>query len=521
MKQKNFPADSERQESPALAALDFVALLLIVVASILIIFLSDQRTLAGYGTETDFIASMVSEATRLENGTPLQSEFHPPGFIFVMAAVHKATGDWFVTGKIISAVSAMATLLFAWLQCRILVGRVFALGAVAGLISSFTFLKYSVQATSDVYTLSLFFLTYLVAVLATTRGSNVAWFLTGALVVLSLMTRTNGITLVLLLAIPLLVPYKGRRSLAVLSGLLGVASATIGFVLFAQITGSNLMPKGTSYNIAMTYFTDERVSWEGMTEARTRFNSLYDVLTYDPAALAKGYAKDLFDIAFREIPFLAGPMMALLFLPGIFFAAGDSHRRLLLVILAVTVAQLLLVNLKAYEARYHLYMTPWIGAGAVFMIARFSQEREWHRLYRIPVVLVLSGLVLLGLFKSVHEARRFVADGGNPEIAQALLETRNILGPNDVVVSRKMHLAYYTGSVSLYLPDVDGEAALRNVFEEVVREGKAQDIYIFIGDEERKHRPEIAALVSSGLTWLKPVAIGQRGWGLYRYVPSG
>lgn len=521
MKQRTLPADDARQDGPALAALDVLALLLILAASVLIFVLSGQRTLAGYGTETDFIGNMVAEATRLGNGIPLQSEFHPPGFILVMTAVHKATGDWFVTGKIISAVSAAATLLLAWALGRMLAGRAFALGAVVGLVSSATFLRYSLQATSDIYTLSLFFLTYLLAAIATRRGSNAAWFLTGALVVLSLMTRTNGVTLVLLLAVPLLLSYPGRRIPAVFSGLLGIACAALAFVAFARITGSNLMPKGTYYNIAMTYFTDERVSWEGMTEARARFHSLYDVLTYDPVRMAKGYSRDLFDIVFRKIPFLSGPILALLFLPGLLWAAAGRQRQMLLVILAVTVAQLLLVNLKAYEPRYHLYLTPWIGAGAVFLIAHFWQQRDWHRLYRVPVVVVLSALILMDLSRSALEARHFASDGGNPEIAQALAETRDILGAEDIVLSRKGHLAYYSGSMSLYLPDVDGEAALREVFEQVRAEGKARDIYIFIGDEDRKRRPQVADLVTGGLAWLTPVAIGKRGWGLYRYTPEG
>lgn len=506
---------------PSFGLLDLLSVCVILFAAVFLSWLASQRPLAGYGTETDFIGSMVSEAKRLLAGMPLESEFHPPGFIFTLAAVKSWVGDWFAAGKALSVVSAVATLVLAHLFFRIVAGTWAAFGAVLGLVSSATFLRFAVQATSDLFFLALYFLTYFLVAFAATRRSVSAWFLAGLCAVFTMMTRTNGVTLLVLLAIPLLMPGPGRWR-AVSGYLAGTVAAAAGFLLYAGLTGSNLMPGGTYYNIALTYFTAERVSWEGMIEAQARFSSLYDVLTYDPAALAKGYARDLADIALRKIPFIAGPALALFFLPGLVFAGAERRQSLLLLFLAATLAQVLLVNLKAYEPRYHLYFVPWVGAGAMILLSVFAAHRDWSRLYRSAVLGLSCAVIAVGVLLAVRDARTFASWGGNPEMARVLAEVGGLLGPGDLIMSRKTHLAFYTGAESVYLPIVTTEPELRAAVETAAVTWPADRVYLFIGEVERSTRPETAALIDSGLSWLDPVAKDPRaeGWTLYRYAPG-
>lgn len=506
---------------------DLVSAAVALVSIGLIVLLSGERTYFGYGTETDFVGSMIAEGQRLLSGEPLASEFHPPGYIMVATLAYLVSGEWFVAGKALSALSAALALLACHGLFRLIGGPVVALGAVIGLSSSATFLEFAMQATSDVYFLAIFYVTLMLAALAFVRRAPRLWLLVGALVVIVTMTRTNGITLLLLLGLPLIPGGGPGRLRALAFTAAGAGLAALAFLAFAQLSGSNLMPKGTFHNIAMTYFTDERISWEGMTEARSRFQSLRDVLTYDPAAMARGYASDLLDVTLRQIPQLGGPVLAMFFLPGLLIAIGDRQRPLLIFFLVLMIAQLLLVNLKAYEPRYHLYVTPWLGAGTVLLLSWLAARQDWPRWLRVPVVGLCCAAILVGLLYAWTDARRFAAQGGNPELARALPEIQPILTSDDVIMGRKSgHLAYYTDARPNWIPEVATEDDLRAALDAAAaKAGPGGRVFLFFGEIERRARRNVGPMLFDppGLPWLERVAgtpDPASGWALFRYLPE-
>lgn len=502
---------------------DALALLIIVLTVAYLTILAGERTLAGYGTETDFIGTMVDEAKRFLAGLPLESRFHPPFFALTLAAAYGIAGDWLIAGKAISVIAAAVTLLTNYFFFRVLFSGWIGIGAVLGLISGAIFLNFSIQATSDVFALALYSLTFLIAALAATRRSILLWFVVGLLIILTLMARTNGLTLVILVAIPLLQPGLRYKLAGPLAGVLGIGVAIAAFIAFAHVTGSSLTPEGTYHNLALTYFTDERIAWEGMIEARARFNSLTDVLLYDPAKMIKIMLRNLYDVSVHKLPFLAGPILALLFLPGLVIAAVERRNLIFLAFLAATVAQLLLVNLKAYEPRYHMYILPWIGAGSMMVVSWVLTRRDIPNLLRLSAAAVVFAPMLIGPLIASKDAARFASNGGNPEMAEVLAQVDGLIGPGDTVVGRKVHLSFYTGVEYIWLPELDSEAELNALFETLAEEGRAEgSLYLFLGAIERARRPDIVAMVGSGLKWLTPVVRGESdtsGWTLYRYTP--
>lgn len=502
---------------------DVLALLIIVLTVGYLTILAGERTLAGYGTETDFIATMVDEAKRFLAGLPLESKFHPPFFALTLATAYAIAGDWLIAGKAISVVAAAVTLLTNFFFFRVLFNGWIGIGAVLGLISGAIFLKFSIQATSDVFALALYSLTFLIAALAAKRQSILLWFVVGLLISLTLMARTNGVTLVFLVAIPLLQPGLRYKLLGPLAGALGIGVAIAAFIAFAHVTGSSLTPEGNYHNLALTYFTDERISWEGMIEARARFNSLTDVLLYDPARMIKIMLRDLYDLSVHKLPFLAGPILALLFLPGLVIAAVKRCNVIFLAFLAATVAQLLFVNLKAYEPRYHMYILPWIGAGSIMLVSWVLTLREIPNLLRWGAAAMVFTPMLIGPLIASKDAARFASNGGNPEMAEVLAQVDGLIGPGDTVIGRKVHLSFYTGAEYIWLPELDTEEELNALFETLAQEGRAEGLlYLFIGAIERAKRPDFVETVGAGLPFLTPVAHGANdlsGWNLYRYTP--
>lgn len=502
---------------------DIIAVLVIVLTIAFLTLLAIDRSLAGYGTETDFIGTMVGEAERALAGAPLESRFHPPFFALTLAAAYSIAGDWMIAGKAITLISAAVTLLSNYVLFRVLFNGWIGLGAVLGLTSGAIFLDFSTQATSDVFALALYSLTFLGAALAAAKRSLLLWFVVGLLIILTLMARTNGLTLVVLIAIPLLQSGMRYKLSGLFAGFLGIGAAILAFIGFANATGSSLMPEGTYHNLALTYFTDERIAWEGMIEARGRFNSLTEVLLYDPARMIKIMVRNLYDVSIHKLPFLAGPILALFFLPGLVIAAVERRNLVFIAFLVATVGQLLLVNLKAYEPRYHMYILPWIGAGSILFVDWILSRRDMPHFLRLVTAAIVFAPMLIGPLTASREATRFAAHDGNPELAAALPQVDALMGPGDAFVGRKLHLAFYTGAEHIWLPELASEDDLLMLFEELAKEERITGaLYLFVGQIERARRPDIVAMVAPGLDFLTPVASGDSNlaqWTMYRYTP--
>lgn len=502
------------------------AILAVFALTTLLATLGLWRDLPGYGTETDFLGGMMSEASRLLAGEPMRSEFHPPGFPMVLAAAQSLIGDWFVAGKAIAVVSAGVALLGSFWLFHGLAGRWAAWGAMGGLASSATFLQFSIQATSDVFFLAIFSLSGLAVLLAAHRRSLLLWFLAGLLVGFGLMTRTNGVTQFLLLAVPLLVPapaiYRLKAVAAAAAGLMLLAGS---FTVFAAMTGSNLIPAGTYHNLAMTYFSQEKISWEGMLEARARFSSLKEVLLYDPLMIIKTYASDLAVLLTSKAVGLSGPLLALLFLPGLIFFVADRFRGLLVAFLLAMIAQILLVNFKAFEPRYYMFMAPWLGASAGYLAWRFWQE-DWSRFVKGAAVAIVLASFALSTALAVTQTVRFARDA-NPELADALGSLQELVAAEDVIMSRKQHVGFLTGAAVAWLPVISTENELHQALAKAYGSDEGR-LFLFYGRIERRSRPEIEPLLGQDQRpdWLMEVATGTvKGtrWSLYEYrpLPSG
>lgn len=506
-------------------ALPLILVALIVVYAAALLAASGYRSYFGYGTETDFVGSMIAEAQRLLAGLPLESQFHPPGYTFVLAAAYSLTGDWFAAGKLISGVSGIVAILASYQLFRNLVGpeagNWTGLGAVVGLICSTTFLAFSAQATSDVYFLSVFLLAMLTALTAIQRGGNlIMWGLCGALVALATMTRTNGITLMLLLALPLLQPGPALTRLRGTGvAVLAAASVFLAFAMFASATGSSLFPEGTYKNLAASYFSAERVSWEGIVEADGRFDSLTSVLLHDPVAIIQQYIKDLAKLSVFGLAKVAGPILVLLALTGAVLLLMDRAGITVLLFAIVAAAQVGLVNFKAFEPRLFLFMLPWIGAAAAYALFRLHSARldpalRWAAL--AAAFALIAGSFALALGKAAS-----FATTDNQEIVSALPAVQGLVGPGDMIVARKPHMSFYSGANFAYLPQAADAAALKHQLANIAAKTSGS-VFVFWGRIEKDLRPEIAAMLAANATtpWLTPVAGNQKTneWTLFRFA---
>ncbi len=476
------------------------------------------RSYLGYDVETDFITLYIPEAQRVLDGAPLLSEYHPPLYPLALAGLRQLLDDWLLAGVTLSVVSGTAALIASWLLFYDLGGRAPAWGAVLTLLGSGVFIRFSASASTDVPFLALFMGGCVCAIGALRYGSPWLWRLCGLFAGLAIATRANGVAMALLILAPLVsqAPFRSRLggALHVVSGL-AVPIALL--AAYALATESNVWPTRNHLNLAMTYFASgDRTSAEAMAEIAGRFGGVTDVLLHDPVALARTYFHDLYRLLSDGLTQVVEPPLYFLFLPGLLFLIGRRLSAGLTVLLVVAAAQLLLVNFKAFQPRFYLFLVPLMGA-AIGELARRLLRADWPPV-RHRAVLALFGL-MLGTAAVLATTKAYRALHGEvDELAEVLPAVAMKIPPGSTVIARKPHLAFYTDSQWLYFPNLAGLGEL----DEFLRgQDAAQPAYLFYGGTERKYRPQYQLLQAAAAApeWLAVIAASTQpgSWVLYCY----
>lgn len=491
--------------------------LVVLLYAVFVLSLALTRDYLGYGTETDFVGAFVPEAQRVLSGEPTESSFHPPGYPILLALTYALVGDWMTSGLLISGLAGLAVVLTAYLFFHQLCGRAAAWGALLGLFGSIGFLGFSVQATTDVFFLALFSASCLLALRGSSTGSPLSWAMCGAIIGVAVMTRTNGLPLLLLLLLPFTSSFELRSKLRQIgAGALGLGAVALALAAYAAAVGSDLLPSRTYLSVAMTYFTEEPRAAEGMVEAEQRFTSTADVLTHDPVALVTGYIWNLYHLVSLRLVDVVTLPLVFLFPVGLLMLIGRFPSATFLLFLATILAEVMLVNFKAFESRYYLFLAPWIGACAGQVIW-FLWRADWPPLGRRLVTgLLVTGIVLAVGLAATLAARGVLGLGA--ELAEVVPSVQGRIPDGAKIVARKPHLAFYTDGTSVYLPELETLTGVRDYLGSVAGD---QPAFLFYGRIERDKRTDYRALSDPDAApdWLVELARGTRpgSWVLFRY----
>jgi hypothetical protein len=387
-----------------------------------------------------------------------------------------------------------------------------------GLLGSGVFLFNWALATSDMFFLAGFMASCLLAVRAYGSGSIHLWIACGLLVGLCLVTRTNAISLPLLLILPLLgsglASSKSRSVLALLGGIVVPVAVLL---IYAKTTGSNLLPENTYISLANTYFTPEGLhpnSDEARAQVAARFTSMRDVLLHNPAVMARMYASDLYWLLATGITKLIEMPLYYAILPGLVFLVGAYFSPPLLVLAIVAISQVLLLNLKVFEARYYLFLVPWLGAAVGEAFGRVA-DAPWSPPLKHVVFGFLSLMLLLPMGQAGAKAAYLLLHG-ETELSEVVPLARREIKPGAVVLSIKPHVAFYSAAVQELLPELPGLTELKDSAQS---RRPDRGLYIFYGSIERERRPQYAELGRElPPSWLQVVARSRKpgAWVLLR-----
>src|SRR5438552_6804483 len=180
-----------------------------------------------YATETDFYHLFAPDASRLADWRFPENPYQGPGYPAALAVVTKLTGDLFISGKWISITSAALVALLTFWLCSRLFGYWTGVGAATIVMVSGEYLRFTINATTDVFFLLLCLTTLAVF---TSRWLPVPWRVALAAVAASLtyLTRYNGLFLLAACLFGIVVlDLFGRR----LTERLGLAAVFVGVFL--------------------------------------------------------------------------------------------------------------------------------------------------------------------------------------------------------------------------------------------------------------------------------------------------
>jgi hypothetical protein len=488
-----------------------------VASAIWFAALASGREFGTYARETDFYWTFVPEAERLLSGEALALQYHPPLYALVLAAVRLLApdSDWLALGLAVSVVSAALVLPAAVSVFSRLTGPMGGVGAAVGLLGSATLPLIAASASSD----ALFLLLTFAAVLAALRGleqpTRTRLIVAGALAGAVAITRSNGFTWLLLVSIPLagdVPPRVCLRRVVVTAAAAALPFAWLG--LYQGARGGPLWSAGSAHNLALTYVAPEHVQggMERLDWAKAHFHGVWDVLTYAPLRIAVQYAHHLVEATWMVVHEPLWPL-GWVALPGFVLLARSEPRRPRLLLLAAFAAQLLVVSVMAYQARFFLYLLPLLGASA-FVAVQWVFARLRSSSARLALVVVLVGWLAVGCYRHTRAAHVALHEQ-DVELQAVSLHLSEAGEAPAVIVARKPHLAARLGARWFNPPFRRGDT-LEDALAPL--RGIRGSVLVYVGSTERALWPEGVVASMSHHRGLVQMAAGPQagGWRVFR-----
>jgi hypothetical protein len=429
---------------------DLAALLISVSAGLLAVLLGYYHRVGDYGVETDFYGGYAPQAANILAGRPYTYRTNPPGYSVLLASASLLTGgNFFAAGKLLSAIATTVFGTVAYLLLKSLFDARVAIAAT--LLTLLAMFPYPFLASTDMVSAATMLVPIWIILRRTQRWPAAA-LLAGAFSGIAFLVRYNAVVLVPGIAFGLLVLNVTRLDLV-----RRFQGAGLFFAAFLLTTAPWLLWNWQHYGsplastahaqIGARFFHPAGDLGLGVQESGLKFQSLTDVLLYDPVSLLEQYVKD---VAYFYPALLAERGLgfpAYLFAgAGFLFLLRDVTCRRLTYFVLCALAYLQMGLVGFYE-RYHLSVYPLLFLAVAYflfhprLIAVFS-GLQFPR--TAPSRALFAGIAL-SLAYHVYDVSTDVI-GSEPRhllAAADWLRARSAHG--DTVVAWKPHLPYLAG----------------------------------------------------------------------------
>ena len=435
------------------------------------------RPIGDYGVETDFYGDIVPAAREWARGHAVVSGFRGPFHPIAIGILGTLVRDFFLAGKLLSAVSAAVALRLAGGLLRRLWNPTVGLCGALFLSANAQFALYTLRACTD-----LFFLALFVGVLSLLLHENTRarrWALAGGVAGLAWLTRYNGLALLpgaAIIAFAGIRPVsKAFRHFACFAGVWVIVGLPWALYLWHE-TGTPLW--NTNFqNIAMeVYGQDQGVATLGRLQDFVGFQSIQDVWAVDPMRFLATMGTNVVAHVKHDVLKLVGLIWAAAAVLGIALCLRSWRDRRRIVFAAIGAVTYLSLVPVFYNPRFMLPLLVWWAAGAGMLcfyltekLQALGRRRKHMRRQEKPGSSSLLPLgkaavfVVLGVL-SLSANGKEIRDSENPnhatkgppieiiDLAQTVQRSGIHIGPTTPIAARKPHIGYYLNAPTVSIP---------------------------------------------------------------------
>jgi 4-amino-4-deoxy-L-arabinose transferase-like glycosyltransferase len=461
-----------------------------------------------YNVETDFFWSYVPEAKSLLHGTFIIDGFRGPVYPLFLACAGGLLGDFFHAGIILSVLAAAGTLWLAYQILRTLFRPDIALIGTLLIAVNRTFLQYTYTASTDMVfnllvTGSLYFLL---------RDTQRQWrnILLSALTAAgAYLTRYNGVFL--LAAIPVIFlfvnPYGIDRKerfkttgvfLAIFFGLISP------WAVYTFVKTGSFFYNLNYLNIAYEMFAKGKMGWDQYWNVEwQKFHSLFQVIFSDPSRFLETVFTNLYSHFISDMELLLLWPLGIVSASGVYVFWKEKATRQQAALLVFGAAFFGILLLVFYGERFSMFLLLPYTALAV-RACTWRSLSSWRFWNRVQIGALISWVLIVLTCAEAYDFNRMNINSGPQEIpliADWFIKNQGKGTEDQIVVSRKPHIAYHLGMKWIPFPYVQSEEELR---QQVLTSNGS---YLFFSSMEAYMRPQFRALLDpqNAPRWLIPV----------------
>lgn len=476
-----------------LSKYDKLALLFGALMLFFLLILGHFHKMGTYGVETDFYWAYAPDAENILNGKTPQEPGVGPGYALVLAGLNLLFDDWFLTGKLISILSAI---LCGYFTFKVIQGLFDSKVAFFVLILwHVTVLPFAIMAGTDMF--FAFLVSYAIYLLFRSRSfSNSNLVLSAFVMGYAYLTRHNASILPLCVAFIVLLINPDSWSWSTRTIKLTIFGAAffsilVPWLLVLQFSSGNVM-RSDSYLIIASHFYGRPgvIGSEDMRLAAEKFDSLKSVVFYDFKHFVTHYLKNiyrhLYDVLIHSLKF-----PSFLFVGAGALSIFRKMNKRQLAFFVFPALSFLLLCLVHYEPRYYLYiMGFFVLPVAYFLFDDATTDRQMRRYVKFKYLkeVVYAVTVLFILVFSLKEIKRNIGVEPRELLSISSLLRENVK-ENESIIARKPHLGFLSNLETKYFP----EAKTVSELLEYARQEGAD--YLLYGEVESQRRPELKVLL--------------------------
>ena len=448
--------------------LDILALCICLASLIFCLVISFLREVGTFAVETDFYGVYAVEATNILMGKAYTYQHNPPGYCLLLAAVTYVSKDIFLAGKLISAFATAIFTLVNYSLFKYLFNPKISL--LVTIISLLALIPSSLVASTDVLGATLIILSIWLYL-----GHQFLFF-SGIIAGIAYLVRANTIfvSVGIIITLILINPQQQtlvKRFLSVALFLMGLFLILTPWLIYNwQINGSPFASTAYTQIAAHFYHSQGDSFITSVQEMGNKFNSLTDVIFYQPLTLLQRYFKDIFFVNIASllvsnflITYLSKANLpwyyiVIITLPAlIIFSIGiitlltdkvsNTMFKARITLLVINLLGYLILGLVGFSRRYYLFLLPCLFLIIIYPVYNhkiFPRFLKW-RLFKCSISKILISFLIFSLTISAILQTYYLLATEPKYLLEIASFLKQQSQPNQVIIVRKPHLAYLSG----------------------------------------------------------------------------